>query len=111
MGHTPSFTNDHILGLLEATILQAITHPVLPCSICKRCNVCVGQGMLSIFLAPDPTPEEQEKQLMKEEKCEGWCRNTDMAFTVVNHADPARKMWKCESPRQDNGEGGRVLKP
>lgn len=27
---------------------------------------------------------------MKEEKCEGWCRNTNMAFTVVNHVEPGR---------------------
>lgn len=31
---------------------------------------------------------------MREDNYEGWCRNTDMLFAVVNHADPARSRSK-----------------
>lgn len=34
---------------------------------------------------------------MKEERGEGWCRNTDMSFTVINHKDPKLNVFKRES--------------
>jgi len=52
------------------------------------------QGTLAVFLAPDVTPEEEARDLVKQDRFEGWCRNTDMEFTVVNHVDPTQNVVK-----------------
>ncbi len=34
---------------------------------------------------------------MKEDRFEGWCRNTHMEFTVINHRDPTHNVVKGEA--------------
>ena len=55
------------------------------------------QGTLAVFLAPDVTPEEEARDLVKQDRFEGWCRNTDMEFTVVNHLDASQSVVKRAS--------------
>ena len=52
------------------------------------------QGTLAVFLAPDVTAEEEARDLVKQDRFEGWCRNTDMEFTVVNHLDSSQSVVK-----------------
>ena len=34
---------------------------------------------------------------MKEDRFEGWCRNTEMEFSVINHRDPSLSIVKREA--------------
>jgi len=61
--------------------------------MCQRFSIW-AQGTLAVFLAPDVTPEEEARDLVKQDRFEGWCRNTDMEFTVVNHVDPTQSVVK-----------------
>ena len=56
-----------------------------------------SQNTLAVFLAPDATAGEEARDLVKEDRFEGWCRNTHMEFTVINHRDPAHNVVKGEA--------------
>lgn len=57
-------------------------------------DMCIRQG-LSIFLAPDVTPVEQETE--KRGEGASWRRNTEMTFTVVNCSNLANNSTKRAS--------------
>ncbi len=66
------------------------------------------QGTLAVFIAPDPVPEEGACVLMEEDRFKGWCRNTDVAFTVINHLDPALSVVKRAPSRAGGTSSLRV---